>query len=151
VIGLDLGAATLDVARGSARDYPEIAFVQGDAVDLPLRTAAVDIVISSLVLHHLGAPAAARHLAEMDRVARRGFVANDLARSRMGYGLVWLATRLCAVNVVSRHDGPVSVTRAYVPDELRALCDAAGVRGVRIAHYRPLLRQCAIGDKRAGG
>jgi SAM-dependent methyltransferase len=144
VIGLDFAAATLGVAREFARDYPEISLVRGDAVDLPLRTAAVDIAISSLMLHHLPAPAAARHLAEMNRVARRGFVVNDLARSRLGYGLVWLVTRLCAVNYMSRHDGPVSVTRAYVPDELRALCDAAGLRGVRIAHYPPLLRHCAV-------
>jgi SAM-dependent methyltransferase len=147
VIALDLDTATLRVAREFARGYPEIAFVQGDGVDLPLATGAVDIAISSLMLHHLAEPAAARHLAEMDRVARRGFVINDLARSRTGYGLVWLATRLCPVNYMSRHDGPVSVTRAYVPDELRALCDAAGLRQVRIAHYRPLLRHCAISAK----
>jgi SAM-dependent methyltransferase len=151
VNGLDLGAATLGVARGLARDYPEITFVEGDAVNLPLATAAVDIAISSLVLHHLAAPAAARHLAEMDRVARLGFVMNDLARSRTGYGLVWLVTRLCPVNYLSRHDGPVSVTRAYVPDELHALCDAAGLHDVRVAHYRPLLRQCAIRNKVLAG
>jgi SAM-dependent methyltransferase len=151
MIALDADAATLGVARGLSRGYPEIAFLRGDAVDLPLRTASVDIAISSLMLHHLAAPAATRHLAEMDRVARRGFLMNDLARSRTGRGLVWLATRLCAVSCVSRHDGPVSVARAYVPDELRELCDAAGLRGVRIAHYRPLLRHCAIGENRTGG
>jgi len=151
VIGLDLDAATLGVARGFARGYPEIAFVQGDARDLPLATAAVDIAISSLMLHHLTPTAAARHLAEMDRVARRGFVMNDLARSRAGYSLVWLVTRLCPVNYMSRHDGPVSVTRAYVPDELRGLCDAAGLHDVRIAHYRPLLRHCAIQNKVLAG
>jgi ubiquinone/menaquinone biosynthesis C-methylase UbiE len=147
VIGLDRGAATLSVAHGLARHYPEIQLVQGDAVNLPLPTGAVDIAISSLMLHHLAEPAAARHLAEMNRVARRGFVMNDLARSRIGYGLVWLVTRLCGVNYMSRHDGPVSVTRAYVPHELRTLCDAAGLRDVRIAHYRPLLRHCAIGER----
>jgi ubiquinone/menaquinone biosynthesis C-methylase UbiE len=151
VIALDRDAATLGVARGFARDYPEIAFVRGDAEDVPLGTGAVDIAISSLMLHHLAEPAAARHLAEMDRVARRGFVVNDLARSRPGYGLVWLVTRLCGANYMSRHDGPVSVTRAYVPDELRALCDRAGLEDVRIAHYRPLLRHCAIQEKVLAG
>ena len=37
-------------------------------MNLPLATAVVDIVISSLVLHHLAEAAAVRHLAEMDRV-----------------------------------------------------------------------------------
>jgi hypothetical protein len=113
-----------------------------------MRPAAVDVVISSLTLHHLDEAAAARHLAEMDRVAGRGFVMNDLARSRTAYGLVWLVTRLFTVNRMSRHDGPVSVQRAYVPDELRALCEKAGLFDVRIVRYPPLLRQVAIRSKR---
>ena len=148
VFALDRDPATVGIARRLARGYPEIAFIQGDAVHLPVRAAAVDVVISSLTLHHLTESEASRHLAEMDRVARRGFVMNDLARSRTAYVLVWLVTRLFAVNYMSRHDGPVSVTRAYVPDELRALCDKAGLSEVRIVRYRPLLRHCAVGSKR---
>jgi ubiquinone/menaquinone biosynthesis C-methylase UbiE len=148
VFALDLDAATVGVARDLASDYPEIVFLQGDAGDLPVRTAAVDVVISALTLHHLNEAAAARHLAEMDRAAGRGFVMNDLARSRTAYGLVWLVTRLFTVNRMSRHDGPVSVQRAYVPDELRALCEKAGLFDVRIVRYRPLLRQLAVRSKR---
>ena len=70
--------------------YPEIVVLQGDAVDLPVRSGSVDVAISSLTLHHLDEAAAVRHLAEMDRAARRGIVVNDLARSRTAYALVWL-------------------------------------------------------------
>jgi hypothetical protein len=45
---------------------------------------------------------------------------------------------------MSRHDGPLSVLRAYTPEEVRALCAGAGLAGVRIRRYAPLLRQCAV-------
>ena len=88
-----------------------------------------------------------RHLAEMDRTARRGIVVNDLVRSRMAYALVWLVTRLFARNRMSRHDGPLSVRRAYARDELRVLCEKAGLHDARIARYPPLLRQCVVRGK----
>ena len=60
------------------------------------------------------------------------------------YALVWLATRVLARNRMSRHDGPLSVLRAYTPQEVRALCARAGLAGVRIHRYALLLRQCAV-------
>jgi ubiquinone/menaquinone biosynthesis C-methylase UbiE len=147
LFALDREAAAAHVAQGLMRAYPEIVVLQGDAVDLPLRSGSVDVVISSLTLHHLDEAAAVRHLAEMDRAARRGIVVNDLARSRTAYALVWLVTRLFTRNWMSRHDGPVSVRRAYVREELRALCEKAGLFDARILVYPPLLRQCVVRSK----
>jgi SAM-dependent methyltransferase len=147
VFALDQGAATLAIARGLAAGYPEIALIQGNALALPVRPAAVDIVISALTLHHFEPDGAVRHLAEMSEAARRAIVVNDLARSRVAWGLVWLATRLFARNAMSRHDGPLSVRRAYVARELRRLCERANLTGVRITRYPMVLRQCAVWSK----
>jgi len=157
VYALDRDLATLGVARSALAGYPEIALLAGDAVALPLRPRSVDVVISALTLHHLEPAAAGACLAAMDRAARVGFVVNDLYRSRGAYALVWLATRLLARNRMSRHDGPLSVLRAYTPREMRGLCAGAGLRGVRVQRYGPLLRQCAVqmkpprGDGMAAG
>jgi ubiquinone/menaquinone biosynthesis C-methylase UbiE len=147
VFALDRDPATARVAQSLASHYPEIVILQGDAVDLPVRSGSVDVVISSLTLHHLDEAAAVRHLAEMDRAARRGIVVNDLARSRTAYALVWLVTRLFTRNRMSRHDGPMSVQRAYVRDEVRALCEKAGLFDARILLYPALLRQCVVRGK----
>ena len=144
VFALDRDGPTLRVARALAAGYPEIVLLQGDALALPVRPASVDVVISALTLHHLEPRAATRSFAEMDAAARRGLVVNDLARSRTAYRVVWLATRLFARNRMSRHDGPLSVRRAYVAGELRALCDDAGLPDVRIFRYPLLFRQCAV-------
>jgi len=147
VLALDRDPPTLAVARRAAARYPEIVLLQGDALALPVRPRSVDVVISGLTLHHLEPAAAVRYLAEMDATARVGFVVNDLVRSRAAYALVWLATRALTRNRMSRHDGPLSVLRAYTPDEVRALCEKAGLFDVRVIRYPRLMRQCAVRAK----
>ena len=69
-------------------------------------------------------------LGEAARLARHGVVVNDLVRSRLN----WLGARLLLAlttrNRYTRHDGPLSVRRAYTKVELRALLAAAGLRPV---------------------
>lgn len=147
VIALDRDYQTLSVARRAATRYPEILLLQADALALPLRSGSVDVAISALTLHHLEPSPARACLVAMDAVVRVGFVVNDLVRSRAAYALVWLATRLLARSGMSRHDGPLSVLRAYTPAEVRALCEQAGLLDVVVHRYRPLLRQCAVRAK----
>lgn len=125
VIVVDRDATTVRLARRHCAGVPEVTVIQGDATALPMREAAVDVAVSVLTLHHLDPDGAAAALAEMRTVARAAVVVNDLLRSRVTWCLVWLATRLCARHPVSRHDGPLSVRRAYSVDELTVLGDKA--------------------------
>ena len=147
VLALDRGTATLKYARGYAAAYPEITFVQGDALALPVRPGSVDLVISAMTLHHLQPDEATRYLAEMDAAARLGWVVNDLVRGRAAHHLVWLLTRIFSRSAIARHDGPVSILRAYTPPELAALCEKAGLFDVKVVHYAVFIRQCAVRAK----
>jgi 2-polyprenyl-3-methyl-5-hydroxy-6-metoxy-1,4-benzoquinol methylase len=131
VLVCDTDAATLAEARRRTRAYPEISLVCADATALPVGDGAADVVIAALTLHHLDPDAAVACLAEM-RAAAPVAVVNDLLRTRTALTMVWLATRLLWLHPVSRHDGPVSVRRAYSPEELAVLAEKAGVR----AHVR---------------
>src|SRR5262249_38516994 len=90
VIALDLSGPTLEVARRTVADYPEITLVRADALAAPFREHAVDVAISSLTLHHLEPAAATVYLEAMGAMARVGVVVNDLARSRLGWAAMWL-------------------------------------------------------------
>lgn len=144
VLAVDQDPAVLEIAARAVAGYDEIRLLRADALALPLPSGAVDVAASSLLLHHLEPAEAVRHLREMDRVARLGTVVNDLGRSRAGYALVWLATRVLARSPMSRHDGPLSVRRAYTPAELRGLYARAGLAGVRVRRYGPLARLVAV-------
>jgi ubiquinone/menaquinone biosynthesis C-methylase UbiE len=127
VIVLERDAATAVLARAHCAALPEIVVIQGDATALPLAEGGVDVAVTVLTLHHLDRDAAATALAEMRTVARAGVVVNDLLRTRAAWGLVWLATRVYARHAVSRHDGPLSVRRAYDVEELHVLAEKAGL------------------------
>ncbi len=144
VLALDRDFPTLRVARRFVAGYPEISLVQGDALALPLRPAGADIVISALTLHHLDGEAAVRYFTELDAGARAGFIVNDLERGRLAYSLVWLTTRILVRSRMTRHDGPVSVLRAYTAGEVRRLCEKAGLLDVRVIRHPALLRLCAV-------
>jgi ubiquinone/menaquinone biosynthesis C-methylase UbiE len=147
VFALDRDAATLQIAAHVVRDYPEISFVRGDALSLPVRPEAVDLTISAMTLHHLEPDAGVRYLAEMDRAARVGFVVNDLVRGRVAHWVVWLITRFITRSAISRHDGPLSVKRSYTPEEVSGLCQQAGLKGVEVVHHWPYFRFCAVRAK----
>ncbi|HEY7653538.1 MAG TPA: methyltransferase domain-containing protein [Methylomirabilota bacterium] len=148
IFALDRDPATLRIAAELARDYPEITFLRGDALALPIRAEAVDLTISAMTLHHLEPDAGVRYLAEMDRAARLGVIVNDLVRSHIAHWVVWLITRFITRSAISRHDGPLSVRRSYTPGEVTELCEKAGLVDASVVHHRPYLRFCAVRAKR---
>jgi ubiquinone/menaquinone biosynthesis C-methylase UbiE len=125
--------------------HPDVLVVRADATALPLRESAADVVVASLLLHHLDPDAAVRCLAEMHGAAGEAVVINDLLRTRTALALVWIATRLFARHRFSRHDGPLSVRRAYAPDELAVLAEKAGLGSFVVRRFPWLGRLVAVG------
>jgi ubiquinone/menaquinone biosynthesis C-methylase UbiE len=86
-----------------------------------------DVAHSSLVLHHLEPADAIAFLRELRRVSRRGIVVNDLARGRLAWLGAWLMTHTLATARYTRHDGPLSVKRAYTRWEMEGMLREAGL------------------------
>ena len=133
VIVLDRDPTMLALARRRTARYPEIALMCADAAALPLLAGAIDVAVAALTIHHLTPDEATAALAAMARAARL-VVVNDLLRTPISLALVWLTTRVLRLHPVSRHDGPMSVRRAYSADELRTLGRRIG-RAVRVSSY----------------
>ena len=131
VIGVDRSPTVTACARAFAAGYPEVRVVAGEAVEPPVGPGSVDVAFSSLMLHHLPEDAVVRLLSVMGSVARLGFVVSDLRRTRPAWVAAWLITRAVSTNRLTRHDGPLSVRRAYTTRELDRLSARAGLRGVR--------------------
>ena len=137
--GADSNADILAEARrfASARGEP-VRLLRADAMSLPHADRSVDIVTCSNFLHHLDAEGAVKALREMGRVARLGVVAIDLMRTRAAWVNVWALTRLTTSNRLTRHDGPLSVHRAFLPGELREMAAGAGLRGAVVRRAGPV-------------
>ena len=91
---------------------------------------AFDVAHSSMFVHHLDPYDAVAFLRELRRVARCGIVVNDLVRGRLNWLGAWLLIHATATSRFTRHDGPLSVRRAYTRPELLDLVAAAGLEPV---------------------
>ena len=127
LLASDMNHAIVCIARRTLEPCGA-SLIRHDALQMPFADQSVEVVTSAFSLHHFAPRAAARLLREMARVARLGVVVSDLRRSYAGY---WGARLLAlgSANRLSRHDGPLSVLRAYTPDEARAMLDTAGIEG----------------------
>ena len=67
-------------------------------------------------------------LREMSRVAAKAVIVNDLDRGRHWLLGARVLTRLTTRNAYTRNDAPLSVQRAYRPDEVRTARRAGRAR-----------------------
>lgn len=109
-----------------------VEVVRADALDLPYPDDAFDVAVAALFLHHFPEEEGVALLREMDRVARRGLIVNDLHRHPIAYYGVRAIGALTRASEMFRHDGPVSVRRGFRRGELLSLAAAAGLQPVRI-------------------
>jgi SAM-dependent methyltransferase len=128
-------------ARAAAEATPEslgISWVTGDALEYRPEKP-VDIVVCSLMAHHLEDEEIVTMLRWMEATARVGWFINDLERSEWSCRLFRWVERLAGWHRFVRHDGPVSFRRAFREDDWRRLLTAAGVprQAVRVEHWRP--------------
>ena len=120
-----LARPTLDTVDGL-----ELAIADGRGMPWP--DAAFDVTHASMVLHHLDPDDAVAFLRELRRVSRLGIVANDLVRGRLNWIGGWLLIHATATSRYTRHDGPLSIRRAYTRAELLDLVHRAGLEPVAV-------------------
>ena len=122
--------AAARIARPAIERIAGLSLEIADGRGLPYPDAAFDVAHASLVIHHLEPDEAVAFLRELRRVARHGIVVNDLVRGRLAWLGTWLAVHTLATGRYTRHDGPLSVRRAYSRRELLALVADAGLQPV---------------------
>jgi SAM-dependent methyltransferase len=136
--GVDLNQDAIRAAHSATPATSEIRWIASDVYSCA-PAAQADVVISSLLTHHLAEPEIVRFLQWMERTAQRGWFVNDLHRQPVPY----YAFRAIAVaarwHPFVRHDGPVSIRRSFVPEDWRRMGAAASLDAatVTIAQHRP--------------
>jgi ubiquinone/menaquinone biosynthesis C-methylase UbiE len=126
----------LEVARRRTAAEPAVQVETANALELPYADGAYDAVLLTLTLHHFEPDEAVRVLQELARVARGGILVSDLDRTWANYaGALLLSWTLWAGNPLTRHDGPLSVLRAYTVGEILELAHRAGLRHPRVHRH----------------
>lgn len=139
ITGVDLSNLLLGQAlhRAAAAGLAHrVDFRTGDVERTPFEDASLDLVLSTLSLHHWRDPTAV--LNEIARILRPGgsFVIFDLRRDMIPpfYVLLWLVTRYVVPAALRRAQEPLgSRNAAYTPEEAAALAQASRLTGWRVA------------------
>jgi 2-polyprenyl-3-methyl-5-hydroxy-6-metoxy-1,4-benzoquinol methylase len=130
-IGVELTGIDLNpyAARAAAESTPKelgIRFVTGNALEFRPEKP-VDVVVNTLMAHHLEDEEIVALLRWMEATARKGWFINDLERSEWSCRLFSWADRLAGWHRFVRHDGPVSFRRALREEDWHRLLRAAGI------------------------
>jgi len=130
--GTDLNPRSAPVAMAATDPALGITFRTGRAEALDWKP---DLIISSLVAHHMRDDELVAFIKWMDGRARVGWLINDLHR----HWLAWAGFRFLALllrwHPIVAHDGALSVRRAFARADWEALLARAGVRAEVRWHF----------------
>ncbi|MBA3939706.1 MAG: methyltransferase type 12 [Sphingopyxis sp.] len=121
-VALDLAGVDLNPkseAVAAARLRGQARLVTGDYRDLAGQ--GWDIILSSLVTHHMTPAQRAEFLRFMESEAARGWLVNDLHRQRLPFAGFPLLATLAFVDPIVRRDGQLSVGRSFRRAEWSAM------------------------------
>jgi 2-polyprenyl-3-methyl-5-hydroxy-6-metoxy-1,4-benzoquinol methylase len=132
LVGVDINPRSEPAARAHGG---AIRYVTGDYADLA--GEPWDVIVSSLVAHHMTHAQLIAFLRFMERHARVGWFVNDLHRHRFAHlGFPLLAT-LARWHPMVRHDGTLSIARSYRPDEWPPILAEADIQAARVFRAFP--------------
>lgn len=134
-MGIDRNESVVSCAREFSRDCESLTFRSGNA--LTFEAHGYNVIFCTLFLHHLSDVQACRMLAQMTRQSEGLVLIHDLLRSRAGYLLARLGTRVLSRSRMVREDGPRSVRSAFTAPELANICSMAGMQNYEIRRVWP--------------
>jgi 2-polyprenyl-3-methyl-5-hydroxy-6-metoxy-1,4-benzoquinol methylase len=135
LVGIDLNPKSEVVAKAATPADVPITYRTGDYAGLA--GGGFDIILSSLVAHHMSTEQLVAFLRFMEAEARIGWQVNDLHRHRFAYYSFPLLARLMRWHRIVREDGTLSIARSYRPHEWPPLLAQAGITEAQIVRRFP--------------
>lgn len=135
LVGVDLNPRSASAAAAHTPPDLPITYRTGDYADLAGENW--DVVVSSLVAHHMTHAQLVAFVRFMEREARAGWLVNDLHRHGFAYWGYPLLARAARWHPIVRHDGRLSIARSYRPAEWPPILAEADVTGARVFRAFP--------------
>ncbi len=147
ITAVDGNSEVLQLAGQWCHGWPEIRLEQHDLRALPYSAESFDLVLCSTTLHHFESADAVTVLQSMHKLARRGYVVNDLCRNWLAICTTELFVRTLFCSPVVRHDAVQSFRAAFTVRELRAMAERAEMRHFQIIRHHAVFRMILEGRK----
>lgn len=154
---LDVGAASGDMGKVACQVWPHLRVysldyrpvhmrhnpyerVVADAFALPFADRSIDLVFSSLFLHHFEPQQVIALLRESARVARTAVIAIDLMRHPLALYTIPATRPLLGWHPITVFDASASVASSFTRNELHDLANLAGLPNPKITSHFPWFR-----------
>lgn len=138
--GIDLNPASAAAARAATPPGLAINFRTGNVFDEP--PGRYDVVLCSLLTHHLSDPQLLQFLAWLEASASRAWFINDLHRHPIAYYGFAAMARVAGWHRFVQHDGPVSVARSFRRQDWQRVLAGCGLDGVAQVRWHVPFRYC---------
>jgi 2-polyprenyl-3-methyl-5-hydroxy-6-metoxy-1,4-benzoquinol methylase len=135
LVGIDLNPNSVAAAQSATPADMPIEYRAGDYTNLA--GEGWDVIISSLVAHHMTHAQLVAFLRFMDAEAKAGWFINDLHRHGFAYNGYPLLATLMRWHPIVRHDGRLSIARSYRPAEWPPILEEAYITGSRVERHFP--------------
>jgi 2-polyprenyl-3-methyl-5-hydroxy-6-metoxy-1,4-benzoquinol methylase len=135
--GLDLSEGAINLARNELKQWKgdnviNVEFKLQTQATLTLQEQSVDIILVTLVCHHLDDEELVLFLQQAKKTACNALIINDLQRSYIAYGFYKLFSPLLFRNRLITHDGLISIKKGFTRKELELLLQQANIKNYRI-------------------
>jgi 2-polyprenyl-3-methyl-5-hydroxy-6-metoxy-1,4-benzoquinol methylase len=116
VVGIDTSQDAVKFAKehSRSRDYPNLSFEHRANPNLGELNLSYDIVIATLLCHHMQDSQIVEFLKDACSIAKRAVIINDLHRHPLAYLSFALIAPVFFNNRLILHDGKLSVKRAFI-------------------------------------
>jgi SAM-dependent methyltransferase len=135
LVGVDLNPRSELAAKEHTPPGMPIRWVTGDYADFAAQ--GWDMVISSLVAHHMTHDQLVAFLRFMDRESAMGWLVNDLHRHGFAHWGFPVLARVFGWHRIVRLDGTLSIARSYRPGEWPPILAEAGISAARVYRAFP--------------
>jgi SAM-dependent methyltransferase len=135
LVGVDLNPRSAPAATAHTPPRLPIRYGTGDYADLAGQ--GWDVIVSSLVAHHMTRDQLVAFLRFMEAEARLGWLVNDLHRHAVAHTAFPLLARAMRWHRIVRLDGTLSIARSYRPAEWPSLLAEAAIPDARVFRAFP--------------
>ncbi len=119
--GIDANPASIHFAEQKSQQYPNIDYQVVNVFSADFQKQKFDIILLSTVCHHFSDQELIRLFTQLKNQARVAIIISDLHRHWFAYYATQLLTRIIKSSWLEKHDGPLSVRKAFKYQELKIL------------------------------
>ncbi len=136
-MGLDISPEAITLAQQELQTWKKLKLAAQvsfklESLDWEIPENSVDLVLSTLVCHHLTEEALVSFLQKTLAIARQAVIINDLHRHPLAYWSYRLMSPLLFKNRLITHDGLISICRGFIRSDWQDLLRKAGINHYHI-------------------